>query len=398
MMLQGLCFGEEAGARNLVFCRVKWLQPAMKGTLSVRRVRLRSVCLFFLPHCNGGFKLLWVCLCVRSYRVFWNLCLQIALEWLHDVARALFWGGSQSTKPCVFPCKVAAAGDERYLVCAAGAAAVGLPFFFCRIVTVASSCFGCACVCVVIGCACRSHWNGCMMLQGLCFGEEAGARNLVFCRVKWLQPAMKGTSSVRRVRLRSVCLFFGRIVTVASSCFGCACVCVVIGCFGICACRSHWNGCMMLQGLCFGEEAGARNLVFFRVKWLQPAMKGTLSVRWVRLRSVCLFFCRIVTVASSCFGCACVCVVIGCFGICACRSHWNGCMMLQGLCFGEEAGARNLAFFCVKWLQPVMKGTSSVRRVRLRSVCLFFWPHCNGGFKLLWVCLCVRSYRVFWNL
>jgi len=24
----------------------------------------------------------------------------------------------------------------------------------------------------------------------------------------------------------------------------------------------------MLQGPCFGEEAGARNLVFFRVKWL----------------------------------------------------------------------------------------------------------------------------------
>ena len=85
---------------------------------------------FFLPHCNGGCKLLWVCLCVRSYRVFWNLCLQIALEWLHDVARALFWGGSRSSKPCVFPCKVAAAGDERYLVCAAVAAAVGLPFFF----------------------------------------------------------------------------------------------------------------------------------------------------------------------------------------------------------------------------------------------------------------------------
>ena len=34
----------------------------------------------------------------------------------------MFWGGSRSTKPCVFPC--AAAGDERYLVCAAGAAAV----------------------------------------------------------------------------------------------------------------------------------------------------------------------------------------------------------------------------------------------------------------------------------
>ena len=37
-----------------------------------------------------------------------------------NVAWAMFWGGSRSTKPCVFPCKVAAAGDERYLVCAAG--------------------------------------------------------------------------------------------------------------------------------------------------------------------------------------------------------------------------------------------------------------------------------------
>ena len=68
-MLHGLCFGEEAGARNLVFFRVKWLQPAMKGTSCVRRLRLRSVCRFFLPQCNGGLKLLWVCLCVRSYRV-----------------------------------------------------------------------------------------------------------------------------------------------------------------------------------------------------------------------------------------------------------------------------------------------------------------------------------------
>ena len=28
----------------------------------------------------------------------------------------------------------------------------------------------------------------------------------------------------------------------------------------------------MLHGLCFGEEAGARNFVFFRVNWLQAAM------------------------------------------------------------------------------------------------------------------------------
>ena len=42
--------------------------------------------------------------------------------------------------------------------------------------------------------------------------------------------------------------------------------------------------------------------------------------------------------------------------------------MLHALCCGEEAGARNLAFFRVKWLQPAMKGTSCVRRVRLGSL------------------------------
>ena len=44
-----------------------------------------------------------------------------------NVAWGLCWGGSRSTKPCVFPCKVAAAGDERYLcvrLCAAVVAAV----------------------------------------------------------------------------------------------------------------------------------------------------------------------------------------------------------------------------------------------------------------------------------
>ena len=49
-------------------------------------------------------------------RSHWNGC--------RNVAWAMLWGGRQSTKPCVFPCKVAAGDDERYLVCAAGAAAV----------------------------------------------------------------------------------------------------------------------------------------------------------------------------------------------------------------------------------------------------------------------------------
>ena len=40
------------------------------------------------------------------------------------VAWGLLWGGSRSTKPCVLPYKVAAGGDEGYLVCAAVAAAI----------------------------------------------------------------------------------------------------------------------------------------------------------------------------------------------------------------------------------------------------------------------------------
>ena len=80
-MLHGLCFGEEAGARNLVFFRVKWLQPAMKGTSCVRRVQLRSFHARIVPpmcFATGG------CVCVRSSMRFLNLWLQIALEWLLD--------------------------------------------------------------------------------------------------------------------------------------------------------------------------------------------------------------------------------------------------------------------------------------------------------------------------
>ena len=41
-----------------------------------------------------------------------------------NVAWGLCWGGSWRTKPCVFPWKVAPAGDERYLVCAAVAVSI----------------------------------------------------------------------------------------------------------------------------------------------------------------------------------------------------------------------------------------------------------------------------------
>ena len=68
--------GEEAGARNLVFFRAKWLQATMKGTSCVRRVRLGSFGSYVF--CNNG------CSCVRSSMRFLTPWLQIALEWLHE--------------------------------------------------------------------------------------------------------------------------------------------------------------------------------------------------------------------------------------------------------------------------------------------------------------------------
>ena len=149
-MLHGGCVGEETGARHLVFFRVKWLQPAMEGSSCVTRVWAVRFGVFLLPRCNGGLKLLWMRLCVRSYRVFWNLWLLIAVEWLHDCCHVLL------------PCAWIDAGLPR------GAAK--------RIVMAA--------------------W----MLHGVCFGEEAGARNHVCFRVKWLQAAAEGISCVRRSR------------------------------------------------------------------------------------------------------------------------------------------------------------------------------------------------------
>ena len=217
------------------------------------------------------------------------------------------------------------------------------------------------------------------MLHGLCFGEEAGARNLVFFRVKWLQPAMKGTSSVRRLRLRS---FLSRIVP--PMCFamsGCSCVRSSMRFLKLwLQIALEWlHECCM--GYVCGEEAGARNLVFFRVKWLEATMKGTSSVRRLRLRS---FRTRI---GSSYVFCnesllpVCVVLCVSCSS--GCRSHWNGCMMLHGLCFGEEAGARNLVFFRVKWLQPAMKGTFVCATVAAAVV-----PDAN------WFLLCVLQ-RIF---
>ena len=127
----------------------------------------------------------------------------------------------------------------------------------------------------------------------------------------------------------------------------------------------------MLHGLCFGEEAGARNLVFFRVKSLQPAMKGTSCVRRLRLRSFGSFY-----------------VFCNNGGSCVCSSMrflklWLQIALewLHECCMGFVLGRKpehETLFFRVKWLQPAMKGTSCVRRLRLRSFGSFY-VFCNNG-------------------
>ena len=190
-MLHGLCFGEEAGARNLVFFRVKWLQATMKGTSCVRRVRLRSFRTRLVPSmcfatsgCSCGVVLCvsWSCGC-RSHC---NGCM--------NVAWSMFWGGSRSTKPCVFPCKVAAGDDERYLVCATGAAAV-VPDAIGSFYVFATS--GCSCgvvLCVSWSCGCRSHCNGCMNVAWAMFW--GGSRSTTPCvlNVARCRGCMRNTS------------------------------------------------------------------------------------------------------------------------------------------------------------------------------------------------------------
>ena len=68
-------------------------------------------------HCVDANRIVMAAwMCRWCYKTHCNGCMVVA--W------ALCWGGSRSTNPCVFPCQVAAAGDERFLLCAAGAAAV----------------------------------------------------------------------------------------------------------------------------------------------------------------------------------------------------------------------------------------------------------------------------------
>ena len=220
------------------------------------------------------------------------------------------WGGSRSTKPCVFPCKVAAAGDDKYLVCAAVAAAV-VWFLLC---VLQQWLFLCVVLCVSWSCGCRSHWNGCMNVAWASFWR--GSRSTKPC-VFPCKVAAAGDDKYLVCAAVAAAVVWFLLCVLQQWLFLCVVLCVSWSC----GCRSHWNGRMNVACcVLWGEEAEARNLAFFRVKWLQPAMKGTSCV---------------------CGGCGCsrlvpsmcfatmvvpVCVVLCVSWSRGCRSHWNVCV------------------------------------------------------------------------
>ena len=109
-----MLWGGSWSTKPCVF-RVKLLQPAKKGSSSVRRVRLGSFHARIVPPMRFPTS---GCFCVRSSMWFLKLWLQIALEWLHECCMG-FWVRKPQHDTLCFPRKVTAAGDDRCLVCVA---------------------------------------------------------------------------------------------------------------------------------------------------------------------------------------------------------------------------------------------------------------------------------------
>ena len=207
----------------------------------------------------------WSCGC-RSH---WNGCM--------NVACCVLWGGSRSTKPCVFPCKVAAAGKVPRVCGGCGCGRLVPSMCFATLVVPV-----CVVLCVFWSCGCRSHWNGCMNVAWAC-----GCGRLV--------PSM----------------CFAAIVVP---------VCVVLCGSWSCGCRSHWNGCMNVACcVLWGGSRSTKPCVFP----CKVAAAG--GERYLVCAAVAAAVCL---VPSMCFATMVVpvCVVLCVSWSCGCRSHWNGCM------------------------------------------------------------------------
>ena len=70
-------------------------------------------------------------------------------------------------------------------------------------------------------------------------------------------------------------------------------------------CETHCNGCMNVAwAVCWGGSRSTKASVFFRVKWLQPAMKASGGCGWGRFVRELFLLCVLQRVVVS------VCVVL----------------------------------------------------------------------------------------
>ena len=114
------------------------------------------------------------------------------------------WGGSRSTKACVFPCKVAAAGDESYsFVRRLRLGSFGSFYVFCNN---ACSCVRSSMRFLTLWCQIALEWLHDVACH-VVWGRKPSTKSCVFpCKVA--AAAMKATSSVRRLRLGSFGSFY----------------------------------------------------------------------------------------------------------------------------------------------------------------------------------------------
>ena len=171
---------------------------------------------------------------------------------------ALCWGGSRSTKPCVFPCKVAAAGDESYLVCVAVAAGV---VWFLR---------NNACSCV------RSSMRSFFKIPfEKCF-------KIVFLSLWRRDPSGFGAAISDAIARSSIVLCNSvsadRIVVAASRLLGAAAACVILLSFAAEDRKSYWNDCIKAAKLICQQIFSILALIIFLFKFLLQVLQNRLFV------------------------------------------------------------------------------------------------------------------------
>ena len=106
------------------------------------------------------------------------------------------------------------------------------------------------------------------MFYGLCVGEEAGAGNLVFSGVKWLQPAMNVLT--RNRFLHCVLQRAGANRNVMAACLRTWC------------CKTHCIGCMNVAWAlqCFGPRVNAALKILKYQVVLGSTLCTLCSTKW----------------------------------------------------------------------------------------------------------------------